>query len=248
MSLYAIGDLHLHYGCELKAKSQLKDPVWVDHEIRLMENCRRVIEDDDTLVLLGDHSWGKDLGECEKDFEYIKSLPGRKILTRGNHDMFWDVNKTEMLNDMFNPDLYFLQGNYETYNDFALIASKGYCFEGPYYLDNKGNIVGYDNDKYEHSKKLIDREAKRLMDSFEKAKADGYRKFIMFIHYPVTNVMEKDSVFTRIASEYNVSEVIYAHIHGKHRYNDSIIGKYRGRQYSLVSGDYLNWIPKKIMG
>ena len=64
----------------------------------------------------------------------------------------------------------------------------------------------------------------------------------------IANVMEKDSVFTRIASEYNVSEVIYAHIHGKHRYNDSIIGKYRGRQYSLVSGDYLNWIPKKIMG
>ncbi len=64
-----------------------------------------------------------------------------------------------------------------------------------------------------------------IINSFEKAKADGYRKFIMFIHYPVTNVMEKDSVFTRIASEYNVSEVIYGHIHGKHRFNDSLLGE-----------------------
>lgn len=93
-----------------------------------------------------------------------------------------------------------------------------------------------------------DREAKRLIGSFEKAKADGYRKFIMFIHYPPTSVMEKDSVFTRIASEYNVLEVIYGHIHGKHRFNDSLLGKYRGRNYSLVSGDYLNLIPKKIIG
>ena len=40
----------------------------------------------------------------------------------------------------------------------------------------------------------------------------------------------------------------HGHIHGKHRFNDSLLGKYRGRNYSLVSGDYLNWIPKKIMG
>ena len=89
MSLFAIGDLHLHYQSVLKAKDQLNSPLWADHEERFAENCRRLIEEEDTLVLVGDHSWGRNLEECEKDFEYIKSLPGRKILTRGNHDMFW---------------------------------------------------------------------------------------------------------------------------------------------------------------
>ena len=51
--------------------------------------------------------------------------------------MFWDAKKTDKLNEMYNPDLIFLQNGYETYNDFALIASKGYCFEGPFYLDKK---------------------------------------------------------------------------------------------------------------
>lgn len=32
MSLYAIGDLHLHFQTELKAKEQLKDRVWRNHE------------------------------------------------------------------------------------------------------------------------------------------------------------------------------------------------------------------------
>ena len=29
----------------------------------------------------------------ERDLEYICDLPGRKILTRGNHDMFWDAKR-----------------------------------------------------------------------------------------------------------------------------------------------------------
>ncbi len=247
MSLFVIGDLHLHYGSLCKAKTQLSDPLWIDHEEKLMDNCRKLISQDDVLVLLGDHSWGKNLSECEKDFEYIMSLPGRKILTRGNHDMFWDSSKTASLNEVYQGRLTFLQDGYETYGDIALIASKGYCFEGPFYTDRKGKIIGYDQNEKRHAEKLVKREEQRLIRNFEKAKADGYERFILFLHYPPTDVLEKDSAFTRLASRYNVSQVLYAHCHGKKRFHDSIEGKYRGRQYSLVSGDYLNWIPKKIL-
>ena len=120
MSLYAIGDLHLHFEAELKNKAQLTDPLWRDHERRLMENCRRLIRPEDTLVLVGDHSWGRKMAECERDFDYIRALPGRKILLRGNHDMFWDVNKTTALNEQFKGELFFLQNNYAAYGDIAL--------------------------------------------------------------------------------------------------------------------------------
>ncbi|MBE5807610.1 MAG: metallophosphoesterase, partial [Clostridiales bacterium] len=85
MSLYAIGDLHLHFQSALKNRAQLRDPLWRDHEQRFLARCREIIRPNDTLVLVGDHSWGRNWSECEKDFEYILSLPGRKILTRGNH-------------------------------------------------------------------------------------------------------------------------------------------------------------------
>ena len=71
----------------------------------------------DTLVLAGDHSWGRNMDECARDFEYILSLPGRKILLRGNHDMFWDAKKTAALNERFAGRLFFLQNNYASYND-----------------------------------------------------------------------------------------------------------------------------------
>ena len=120
MSLYAIGDLHLHYQSELKAPGQLHDRVWKDHEEKLRKNCIQMIGEEDTLVLVGDHSWGKNLAACEQDFLYIRNLPSRKILTRGNHDMFWDAKKTPALNQQFQPELTFLQDSYEVYREYAV--------------------------------------------------------------------------------------------------------------------------------
>ena len=247
MSLFAIGDLHLHYQSELKAPGQLHEPVWKDHEERFRKICSTLVKEEDTLVLAGDHSWGKNLAACEQDLRYISDLPGRKILTRGNHDMFWDVKKTEALNRQFQPELTFLQDSYAVYRDYALTATKGFTFEGPFYLDRRGRVIGWDEEEEEHAKKLVARELVRLRRSFELAKADGFRKFIMFLHYPPTCILEERSGFTEMAEEYGAEHVIYAHCHGESRFRDSIEGEFRGRQYHLVSGDYLRWTPLKIL-
>ena len=247
MSLYAIGDLHLHYQSVLKAPNQLHDRVWRKHEEKLLKNCRKMITEEDTLVLVGDHSWGKNLSECEMDLQYIMDLPGRKILTRGNHDMFWDVKKTGQLNALYQPKLTFLEACYETYRDYALVGTKGFTFEGPFYLDRRGGIVGWDEKAEEHARKLVERELLRLRKSFELAKADGYRKFIMFLHYPPTNILEEKSGFTDMAQEYGAQQVIYAHCHGESRFHDSIMGNFQGIEYSLVSGDYRKWQPMKVL-
>lgn len=243
MGLYAIGDLHLHFQSVLKAQSQIHDRVWKNHEEKLRKNCAKSLAEDDTLVLVGDHSWGKNLAECEQDLRYICGLPGRKILTRGNHDMFWDAKKTRQLNDLYKPELTFLQDSYAAYRDYALVGTKGFTFEGPFYLNHRGQIVGWDEAAEAKAKKLVERELLRLRRSFELARGDGYRKFIMFLHYPPTSILEKRSGFTDMAEEYGAEQVIYAHCHGESRFHDSIHGEYRGRIYRLVSGDFLKWVP-----
>ncbi len=255
MALYAIGDLHLHYQSVLKAPGQLHDRVWKNHEEKFRKNCEKLLTDEDTLVLVGDHSWGKKLAECETDLQYIRDLPGRKILTRGNHDMFWDAKKTGQLNAMFQPELTFLQDSYESYRDYALVGTKGFTFEGPFYLDRRGRIAGWDEEAEIRARKLVKRELERLRKSFELAKADGFRKYIMFLHYPPTNILEelakgpeaRRSGFIDMAEEYGAEQVIYAHCHGESRFHDSIHGEYRGRTYHLVSGDFLRWKPLKIL-
>ena len=247
MSLYAIGDLHLHFQSELKAPGQLKGKVWKDHEWVFRENCLKLLRPEDTLVLAGDHSWGRNLTECQADFEYIASLPGRKILLRGNHDMFWDAKKTAQLNERFAGSLQFLQNNYFAYRDIALVGTKGFTFEGPFYLDRNRRIVDWDREAEARAKKLVVREAERLRISFEAARADGYRRFIVFLHYPPTNILEERSIFTRMAEEYGAEQLIYAHCHGESRFFDSIMGTRNGVRYTLVSGDFRKWTPYLVM-
>ena len=247
MSLFAIGDLHLHFQSEPKAKNQLTDRLWREHEKKLKKHCAKMIRPEDTLVLLGDHSWGKNLTGSAQDLEYIADLPGRKILLRGNHDAFWPANQTARLNERYAGRLAFLQGNYYSYRDYALVGTKGFCYEGPYYLNAYRQVIGWDEEKAEHAKRIVARELDRLRESFEAAKADGYQKFIMFLHFPPTNLLERGSGFTLMAEEYGAERVIYAHLHGQSKFRLSVLGEMNGVGYSLAAGDYLRWKPLKIM-
>lgn len=246
MALFTFGDPHLSFQVPDKSMDKF-GPLWKNHEKKIKENCTRLIKEEDTLVIDGDLSWGRKLSECESDLKFLAELPGKKIFIRGNHDMFWDAKKTNSLNEQFKGKFFFLQNNFATYKDYAIVGTKGYTFEGPYYLDRKGRIVGYDEANKEHADKLVKREVERLQASFDMAVNHGYKKFIMFLHYPPTNMIEEESPFTLLAEKYHAEQVIYAHSHGEPRFHDSIQGPFHGIKYSLVSGDFLNFVPMKIL-
>ncbi len=231
MALYGMGDFHLAFSVD--KSMEVFDPIWKDHEKKIERNWRRYVKETDTAVLTGDHSWGRNLEECREDLEFIMGLPGRKILLRGNHDMFWDAKKTDRLNKQFQGRLEFLQNNFYAYGEYALVGTKGYCYEG--------------KDSYEHFEKIRDRELQRLRISLEEAAAAGFRKFVLFLHYPPTSIGEQESPFTMLAEKYGVSKVVYSHCHGRERFDDSFKGYVNGIEYKLVSGDYLNFKPEKIL-
>lgn len=231
MALYAMGDFHLSF--QVDKPMEVFGPEWKDHAKKIEKNCGKKLSDEDTFVITGDHSWGRSLQECEQDLAFIASLPGRKILLRGNHDMFWDAKKTARLNEQFRGRLEFLQNNFYAYEAYALVGTKGYCYEG--------------KDSVEHFLKIRDRELERLRVSFDQAVQAGYRKFIMFLHYPPTSIGEMESPFTRMAEEYGAEKVIYSHCHGRARYDDSFKGLVNGIEYRLVSGDYLKFRPERIL-
>ena len=245
MALYALGDLHLSF--QVHKPMDGFGRVWKHHEKKIRKYVCQTVGQEDTLVLTGDHSWGRKLSECREDLAFIEDLPGRKILLRGNHDMFWDAKKTDRLNEEYAGRLFFLQNNFAVYQDYALVGTKGYTFEGPFYLDGRGRILGWDEKSEAHAKKLVAREMTRLRDSFEQAREAGYRKFVMFLHYPPTSILEETSPFTEIAKEYHVTAVVYSHCHGESRFGDSIRGECRGIRYMLVSGDYLGFRPAEVL-
>ena len=90
MALFAIGDTHLSLAT---GKSMNIFGGWTDYEKRLENNWRRLVRDDDTVVIAGDISWCMNLEEGLADFQFLDSLPGKKIILKGNHDYWWATKK-----------------------------------------------------------------------------------------------------------------------------------------------------------
>ena len=88
MALYAIGDLHLSLSSN--KSMEVFGGGWQDYVRRLQEAFAQ-LNDDDVTVLCGDLSWGMSLEESLEDFRLIDSLPGKKLLMKGNHDYWWNT-------------------------------------------------------------------------------------------------------------------------------------------------------------
>ena len=72
MSLFAIADLHLSLGVE---KPMDIFPGWENYVERLEENWRAAVRPEDTVVIAGDISWGRDISESREDFGFLDRLP-----------------------------------------------------------------------------------------------------------------------------------------------------------------------------
>ena len=88
MALYAIGDTHLSLASD--KPMDVFGGGWEGYVDKLREGFAQV-EDGDTVVLCGDLSWAMGLEEGREDFAFLDSLPGRKLMLKGNHDYWWNT-------------------------------------------------------------------------------------------------------------------------------------------------------------
>lgn len=231
MSLYAIADLH--FGKGINKTMNLFGEPWIDHMDKLTANWNRVIGFDDTVLVPGDICWAKTLKEAEVDMKILNELPGKKILLEGNHDYWWDSQSKVTA---AYPDMMFLKNNFYLYEDIAICGTRGWLCPNDTKFD--------DSDK-----KVYNRECVRLKLSLDAAVNRGYGdNILVMMHYPPMNDKHEPSGFTELFEKYTgVRKVIYGHIHGK----ESIAGRFEGVKnnidYELVSADYLNFIPVKIL-
>ena len=81
MNVYLISDTHFNHE---KIATYCDRPS--DFTERIIKNWQSTVKPEDLVIHLGDVSIGKKSQHVEA---ILKSLPGRKILVRGNHDRQW---------------------------------------------------------------------------------------------------------------------------------------------------------------
>lgn len=228
MALYAISDLHLAFNND--KPMDIFGEKWSNHDAKIKNNWMKKINEDDMILIAGDISWAMRENESMMDLQWIEDLPGKKIISKGNHDYWW--NSITKLNAKFE-NTKFLQNNYYVYKEYAICGSRGWICPG--------------SDKFtEKDEKIYSRELIRLRLSLDSAKKAGFNKFIVMIHYPPTNEKFEESDIVKLFKEYNVEKVIYGHLHGP-ALRRVLEGVNDGVEYIMTSGDYIDFDPVKIL-
>lgn len=227
MALYAIGDLHLCLGAP--KPMDIFGGAWVGYMEKLKEGMS-VIGPEDTTVLLGDLSWALDLPSSAADFKWINSIPGRKIILKGNHDYWWSTaakfNKFCQENGFEN--LYLLNNNCYEYGDYAICGTRGWFFEE----ERSG----------QHDEKVFKRELIRLEASLKTA---GEKTKYVFLHYPPRYKGYECGEILALLEKYDVKRCFYGHLHGgSHKL--AMEGLWDGVDFKLCAADYLGFKPFKV--
>ena len=241
MSLYTIADLHLSTFDKTNNSMEVFGKSWADYMTRIENNWRRLISDEDTVVIPGDISWALSLEEAESDLRFLDSLPGKKILGKGNHDYWWStVTKMTAFFEEHNiSGMEFLFKNAIETDDFIITGTRGW------YTEDKQSAAP-DTADYE---KIVAREAARLklgLKSAEALKREGdTRETLVFFHFPPVFRGFVCREFIDIMKEFGVKRAYFGHIHGVYDLERSF--NYEGIDFIITSADFLSFVPLAIM-
>lgn len=226
MALYAIGDLHLSLSGN-KSMEVFGD-AWKDYVARI-ENALGQLTEEDVLVLAGDTSWGMTLQEAEADFRFLDRFPGKKYLIKGNHDYWWATAAKfrRFCEEKELRSLELLHNNCIFYGDYAVCGTRGWFLE---------------EDQKPHNAKVLAREVMRLEASLQAA---GEKPILCFLHYPPLYQGYECPEILSVLEKYRVERCYYGHLHGP-TIRRRMEGSRENTEFSLISADYLGFIPKKI--
>ena len=226
MRLFAIADPHL--GTAVDKPMDVFGPAWEGHDERLAGNWRRVVRDDDVVLVVGDISWAMTLADAQADLDRLGTLPGRIVLVRGNHDYWWSGIAT--VRAAIPANVHALQNDCFVADDVVIAGTRGWTIP-----NGKAD---------ERDRKIHLRELARLEMSLEAARRatrPGMR-LVAGLHFPPMLADGAPTGFTELLERYGVAVCAYGHLHAD-AIADAVEGVVRGISYRLVSCNAVDFTP-----
>lgn len=232
MSIYAISDLHL--ALSIDKPMDVFGNGWKNYMSRLKENWTATVQPEDAVIIPGDISWATYLEQAYEDFKFIEELPGKKIISKGNHDYWWTtLSKLER----------FLSGN--GFSTISFMHNNSFKLENWILCGTRGWKCPGDDGFSGEDRKIYKRELQRLELSLKSAEAQG-SDIIAALHYPPFNSKKEPSEFVELLDKYGVKTCVYGHLHGE-GFKNAFEGEYLGVNFRFVSADYLQFVPYKLI-
>lgn len=241
MAVFVISDVHLSTANPSKSMDVFGQR-WQNYTERLAKNWRALVSHEDTVILPGDISWELSLKTAASDFHFLDSLPGKKIIGKGNHDFWWSTVKkmNEFLSEEKIDTISFLYNNALVVEDFIIAGTRGW------YQDETSDNMPENTD----FAKLVAREVSRLQLSLNEAKrlqqAHPEKEIMVFLHFPVKWNGRKSLPLLDVLSAYGIRRLYFGHIHAGYTQPRVVMASNDTLRTELISADFLEFIPKRI--
>lgn len=199
MKVFAISDLHL--SINNPKPMDIFGPAWDNYVENIFADWREKVSEEDVVLLAGDYSWAMNLSDTEKDFELLRTLPGKKIIIRGNHDYWW--KSISSVRAFLPENFYAIQNDAIKFDNLVICGTRGWI------VPERGELSPEDD-------KIYKREVIRLeltLKEADKLRGEG-DKLICMMHYPPVNFRREDSEFSALLEKYKVDAVVFGHLHG----------------------------------
>ncbi len=234
MAVFVLSDLHLSTNQSTDKSMEVFGGKWQNYMNRIKTNWNRLVDPSDTVIVNGDISWAMKLDEAKSDFEFLNSLNGTKIISKGNHDFWWST--LSKINLFFEENKFdtikILHNNAYLAEDFVICGSRGW------YNDDKISTMP----KTADYQKIVSREAARLRTSLKEGeKLDSEREKLVFLHFPPVWSDFVCEEILAVLKEFGVKRCYFGHIHGLYDIPSSFT--HEGIKFIMTSADFLNFTP-----
>ena len=239
MALLVLSDTHLATANAEKSMEAFGHR-WQDYIHRIEKNWLATVSAEDTVVIPGDITWAMTLEESRADLAFLDRLPGKKLLGKGNHD-FWWTTASKMYR--------FFEEN--GFSSLGILYNNAYRIEGCVVCGTRGWFIDPSLQKTVGTvdyTKIVNREVIRLKMSLDAARAlcqSPEDEIIPFLHFPPAFGDFRCKEIQQLLTDYGVKRCYYGHIHGNYAVPSRQV--LDGVEYHLVSADYLNFTPIRVL-
>ncbi len=238
MAVFVIADLHLATADSRKSM-EVFGKRWNNYINKLSENWKRVVTDEDTVVIPGDISWALTTEDALSDLLWLDTLPGKKIILKGNHDFWWStVTKLQaFFKEHSINSIYILNNNALETESCIVAGSRGWFTDRT--MQNAEENVDYD--------KIVNREAIRLNLSLCEAQnlhEQSGKPIIAFLHFPPVWGEFVCQPILDVLKKHEISTCYFGHIHGSYAHSDSFA--FDGVTFRMISADFLDFLPRIV--
>lgn len=230
MSVWSIADLHLSFARPERRERYAER--WRDHAIRIEREWRAVVKPSDLVLLPGDLSMARNHRDLQADLEWLDRLPGTKVLSAGNHDVWW--NGVEKIRPMLRRSLLAVGGD--------AVATHGVIVCG-----TLGSAVLSEEALPAH-RAASDRELEALDAALAAALALRTQDEPVYVqwHYPPFDQHRRPGACVPRFEQAKVKACVYGHLHIQGQWALAPQGNLGGVRYFCVAADAIGFRPLRV--